>query len=620
MSARTAPLVCLLLVACGNGNTDGAGQDAQTEIELTSIGSVQGPGDASPVVGERVRVSGIVTGDFQDGDGDSGDLGGFYLQSVRADADARTSDGIFVYDAGGTGMDVSEGDRVEITGTVVEYFGETQVKPDQVTVTGSGTIEPLPIVLPATSTTTSTDGQTIADLEAWEGMLVRLPQELAVTDLYDLQRFGEVGLSADGRLFTFTNGRPPNVAGYAAHVESNNARRLTLDDGNRAQNVMPPRYIYSAGPEELALRTGDAIKGLIGVLRYSRGSGGDGNEGWRIEPIVAPEFERRNPRPGAPDVKGDIRIASFNVLNYFSTPDDAGEQCGPRGDIKCRGADTAEELERQRAKTVNAIALMNADVIALIELENNGDRALREITESLNQPGGAPEYDYIATGAVGDGAIRTGFIYRRASVDPVGDFAILDSDIDPRFRDRNRPALAQTFESTDGGRVTVVVNHFKSKGSSCANDGDPDRGDGQGNCNRTRTNAAIALADWLAEDPTGSGDPDVLIVGDLNAHVLEDPLTALKASGYVNLLERDGEGEPYSFVFRGNAGALDHALASLSLMPQVAATVEWHINADEAPVHDYNLEYGRDPALFDPTSPYRAADHDPVIIDLQLTP
>jgi len=165
--------------------------------------------------------------------------------------------------------------------------------------------------------------------------------------------------------------------------------------------------------------------------------------------------------------------------------------------------------------------------------------------------------------------------------------------------------------------LTVAVNHLKSKGSSCDADGDPNLGDGQGNCNVTRTSAAAALADWLAADPTGSGDADVLIIGDLNAYAMEDPLETFASAGYTNLLGT--QSAPYSFVFDAQAGALDHAIASASLAPQVVETIEWHINADEPRLLDYNLENGRDPDLFDGNTPYRASDHDPIVIGLDLT-
>ena len=194
--------------------------------------------------------------------------------------------------------------------------------------------------------------------------------------------------------------------------------------------------------------------------------------------------------------------------------------------------------------------------------------------------------------------------------------------MDARFIDtKSRPVLAQTFaQVSNGAEFTVVVHHLKSKGSSCDSIGDPDTGDGQGNCNLTRTSAATAMADWLAADPTSSGDADILIIGDTNAFNLEDPMTALGNAGFVDLVKNAAGLDTYSHLFNGASGALDHALASPSLVAQVAAAIEWHINADEPPLLDYNLEFGRDPNLFDGTTPYRSSDHDPLIIGLDLTP
>ena len=91
--------------------------------------------------------------------------------------------------------------------------------------------------------------------------------------------------------------------------------------------------------------------------------------------------------------------------------------------------------------------------------------------------------------------------------------------------------LAQAFVeigNTDFEPVTVAVNHLKSKGSPCDDIGDPDTGDGQGNCNLTRLAAAQAQVNWLAGDPTGSGSDDYLIIGDLNSYAMEDPIAAIK--------------------------------------------------------------------------------------------
>jgi predicted extracellular nuclease len=267
---------------------------------------------------------------------------------------------------------------------------------------------------------------------------------------------------------------------------------------------------------------------------------------------------------------------------------------------------------------VTALRTSGADIFGLTELENNADASLSALVAELNARAGNGAYAYIDTGEIHTDVIKAGLIYRTAAVTPVGTFALLDRSVDSRYNDaRNRPTLAQAFEvAATGARLSVVVAHLKSKGSSCDTDGDPNTGDGQGNCNLTRVNAAAALADWIAADPTGSGDTDYLLVGDMNAYYREDPIEVFRSAGLVDLLA--GQANPYSYAFAGQAGAFDYAFATSSLAPQVAGAIEWHINADEAPVRDYNLDFGRDPALFDATTPYRASDHDPTLVGLDL--
>ena len=167
---------------------------------------------------------------------------------------------------------------------------------------------------------------------------------------------------------------------------------------------------------------------------------------------------------------------------------------------------------------------------------------------------------------------------------------------------------------------TAVVNHLKSKGSDCNHVGDPDTGDGQGNCNITRTNAAEALVDWLDTDPTGSGDTDFLVLGDMNAYAQEDPITVFRDAGYVDTIDEFLGGEGYSYVFQGQSGYLDHALASPSLAAQVTGVTEWHINADEPIALDYNANFKSPNQVetFYSDDAYRSSDHDPVLVGLSL--
>jgi predicted extracellular nuclease len=350
-----------------------------------------------------------------------------------------------------------------------------------------------------------------------------------------------------------------------------------------------------------------------------------------------------NPRPLSPEpVGGSLQVAAMNTLNFFITADyptgnPLDNKCGPAHNVECRGWDFDQNMEfmRQRVKLLEALKGLNADVIGLNELENTtGVDAVGDPTNGiiagLNDILGAGTYAYIDTGVIGTDAIRVGMIYKPAKVTPIGTFKILDSSVDSRFIDtRSRPALAQTFEElATGARFTVVVNHLKSKGSACADIGDPDAGDGQGNCNGTRRLAAQALVDWLATDPTGSGDPDFLIMGDLNSYAREDPITAIKAGSddmagtsddYVNLISQYQGTYAYSYTFDGQAGYLDHALANNSLAAQVKGAADWHINSDEPDAVDYDTTF-KPPAqenLYEPNA-YRSSDHDPVVIGLKL--
>ena len=601
-------IAMLALASCSSGsNTNSPPPD--NALVVTPIHQIQGSGSSSPLDNSAVTIVGIVSGDLQDNDGDpNNNLGGFYVHELNADSDPATSEGIFVFDGSAAIVDVSIGDLVMVEGTVNEHFGETQISAALVTVTGSGSVQAVDVNLPV-------------DFEQHEGMLVRLPQTLTVASLYELERFGTVQLIAAARPYAYTNQNPPDASGYAAHQAEFAARSILLDDGRVEQNLDPIRYLNAGANPDYSIRSGDAVTELVGNVRFARGSGSSGTEGYRLIPTVDPLFESANPRPSAAVFAGTLRVVGFNALNFFSTIDAGQDNCGPSGSGGCRGADSAEELERQLSKLVTTLNLIDADVVGLMEIENNAGVALQMLVNRLNTASGNT-YDYVDTGTVGTDVITTAFLYKTTTVRLNGNAVILDSRVDIRFDEtRNRPSVAQSFvQSSNGAVFSVVVNHLKSKGSSCADGGDPDLNDGQGNCNATRTQAAVALADWIATDPTKSGDSDYLIIGDLNAFVFEDPLTALKTAGLISLLEASEAGDFWSSVFAGESGALDHALATASLLSQVSQAMAWHINSDEPVGLDYNTEFGRSPALFDATVPYRSSDHDPIIVDLELRP
>jgi len=609
------------------------------------IHEIQGRGPALTMPGAVVTVTAIVVGDFQEAD----ELSGFFLQEEDADTDGdpMTSEGIFVY-CGECPVAVQEGDQVEVTGKAEEFFGMSQLDISAAGAEGGlrivsqgNVVSPALLTLPFKG-----PGDAENTLEPYEGMLVRFPQALTITEFFQLGRYGQLVL-ADGRQAQYTLNNAPDEAGYAANREQLRAARIILDDPNNEQNIDPVYYPRPGGfAVDRYLRGGDTVEGLTAVLHWSF-AGTSGTEAWRLRPTeqYPVRFARSNPRMAPPQVAGGLRVASFNVLNYFNGDGQGG------GFPTDRGAHSPAELVRQTAKIVDALTTLDADIIGLQELENDygeGARsAVQSLLDALNGEAGPGAYAYVDPGMarLGDDQIAVGLLYRTVAVRlaPGTTPRVLDTPTDLfRGEGSNRAVLAATFEVADaersdyGARLTVAVNHFKSKGLStlsadgaCPENPNCDQNDGQGNWNRRRTRAAEALVDWLDGDPTGSKESDFLIIGDLNAYAMEDPVTTIEAAGYVNLLRQFGGSAPYSIAFDGQWGYLDHALASAGLAGQVGSAAIWHINADESSLLNYNdtiLDPGEaafqaKPAsteLYAPNA-YRSSDHDPVLIDINLS-
>ncbi len=570
----------------------------------TPIYQIQGSGSASSMDGDVVTTEGVVTSVY---DG----LRGFFIQDPVGDGDSATSDGIFIYYPSAPPV---EGDVVLVTGEVDEYYNQTELtNVSSVIACNTGSVSAVQVTMPFASAD---------DMEKYEGMLVTFPQTLYATENYNLARYGQFELSSGGRLMNPTNMVAPGQAAND-YQAANNLNNIWLDDGSSQENPDPIIHPMPTGlTSTTTMRAGYSINNLTGVVYY-------GHNKYFIEPIPAapPVFTTTtNPRTNAPeDVGGTLKVASFNVLNYFTTIDD--------GVNDARGADSAAEFTRQRTKIITAMLTMNADIIGLMEIENNGygaGSAIQDLVDGLNANGGTYAFIDPGTPTLGNDAIAVGLIYNTATVSPTGAAAVLDSSADPNFNDdKNRPALAQTFmEKSSGEKLTVAVNHLKSKGSSCSSIGDPDTGDGQGNCNLTRTSAMTAEVSWLAGDPTNSGDPDFLIIGDLNSYAMEDPVTVAKNAGYTDLLNHFVGPNAYTYIYYGQSGYLDHSLANASLFSQVVSATVWHINADEPRALDYNDDIADTSTgysdilnlgyLYSPT-PYRASDHDPVIVGLNLS-
>ena len=459
------------------------------------------------------------------------------------------------------------------------------------------------------------------DWKSLVGQKLTITGDLVIVDTYDLARRGQVKVARD-RLYVPTSRVDPNDAdanensfegggNIAKVVEArkyNENATIIIDDGSAQQNIFPPTLFPELGKTLPSVRVGSTIQGVSGKLVKA------GNA-----LLLIPDAPLRwtpAKRPERPSVgDADVTVASFNVLNYFTTIDN--------GKNRARGADTESELQRQEAKLVSAILALNADVVGLMEIENNLEAEIR-LVGALNEKAG--QQVYVGCGLPvgfrnvpgGQDAIRVGMIYRADRVKPMGGVSMIT---DGAFFKARTPVV-QTFKSKKGGKpFTVIVNHFKSKGgASDADKEDKRKGDGQGAYNATRRSQSLAVCKFIDRMTQADSNFRVLVIGDLNAYEQEDPIDAMRANGLVDLHERfksvNGAAKAdYSYVYRGQSGSLDHAMVTDAMVADVTGLATWHINADEPRSMDYNQEYNPKP-LFQP-DPFRSSDHDPVLIGIR---
>lgn len=567
---RLAPLLFCTLLSTVPGPARAA-----TDPAISLIGTLQGEGGHSPRQGQTVTVEGVVTGNFGDG------LGGFFIQDA-GDGNPKTSDGLFVIPADAKLATPRAGDRVRVTGQVVEDPADskrgslTALQATHLEIRGHGSIAPLRLTAAP------------RDWEALEGMLVRIdaPLSLNSTD----SRFAETTASFGGRLWTPTELAAPGSPAIDQVQADNARRRLILDDASNRRDPDRIWYLPAGIP-----RGGSVAQGVQGIVDQRHGS-------HRLQ-LTEPLSVTAAARPAAPQVDGALKVAVFNLENLFNGDGSGG------GFPTRRGAKSPAQLQAQTAKLVATLHALDADIAALMELENDGygpHSSLAQFVDALNADGG--DWAYIDAGkGPGQDDIRVGLIYRAGKVQPLGAPAVLEGG---PFGDRSRVPLAQAFKRGDGPAFVVVANHLKSKGCSDAEGADRDQEDGQGCWNALRLDSAKRLDAWLKTDPTGHGSELKLMVGDFNAYAMEDPVRALRDAGWADAFKAAGVQHPYSYVYNGQSGRLDHALLSPALAQRLKGAAEWHSNADEADAEGYAGNNG--------PGPWRSSDHDPMLLGFDL--
>jgi predicted extracellular nuclease len=564
-----------------------------------SIGDLQGSAARSPYEGREVSLQGVVTGNFVSG------LEGFFMQDASGaeDGNPTTSDGLFVVWKRDAQPKVRRGEKLQVSGRVVELGSRaptlTALVDARIEVLGRAAVQ---------ATVVGSAPARAQDWEALEGMWLRLPGPLVVSGNGNLLRYGELQLAFGERLRAPTDVAAPGAKAQAV-AEDNRRRGLIIDDARSAENPRRLWFLEAPLSDQQSLRAGSRVFGIEGVLDARHGR-------WRLQLTEQLGRIESAPRPAPPVLPQGLRLASVNLLNLFNGNGRGG------GFPTERGASSLQEFRRQRDKHVATLGTLQPDIVAFQELENDGTgagSALDELLQALNRSlGEAGDYRGVVAGGR-DSPIRVGLAYRSQRLEALGAFAELSTGA---FASGSRPPLAQSFRDLPSGRrLTVVANHFKSKGgcpgAGEGEAGDRDSGDGQGCWNASRVAAARALDLWMKSDPTSASTPHRVLLGDFNAYTREDPLRLLRSLGWRDALPIRGAAQPHhSYVFDGQAGTLDHALVSPSLAGAVTAAVVWQINSDEGSWFDYRLE--RRPADLYTPEPFASSDHDPLILVLDL--
>ena len=512
--------------------------------------------------------------------------------------------------------------------------------------------EPVALKLPVSS---------MQELKRIKGKRVKLVQDLVVSDLYGagygLGNYGQFAISSKLHFQPTELMTAAEVLKNPKILTAKEKDYLLVDDGSMQ---LHPSYIPFPNKQGFSatnsLRIGDTLKaGSIGTLRA-----------YKKHYIFIPEInlldkntsEQLNIQPAKwqalPEVdsRSNLVVASMNLGNYFNGNFN-GKPKRKKGFPTARGAKTYQGFQLQTAKIVSALKKIDADIIALMEIENDGygkHSAIADLTRALNSSltgsldSQKNHYRYVIPnkkdlhqGKLGHSAISVGLLYRKNTVKLVGDAQVFNAKMSKalqtkvRFNDKlNRPSLIQKFKQGDQ-TIVIAVNHFKSKGKRCKTPYKADKADQlQGNCNQTRKEAAIALTQFLSKQFNTGFDADfernsdnILILGDLNSYSQEDPLLALYNSGYSNLNTIFPAPKPsFSYSHQGYLGNLDHGLVNKKLLTQVRSFDAWHINSVEDVLLDYNTEKnGHEyPAIdhYGEPDEKRSSDHDPLIIGIEL--
>ncbi|MEZ8692750.1 ExeM/NucH family extracellular endonuclease [Vibrio splendidus] len=621
----------------------------------TLISELQGDSWASPytdpangkfISDETFTVEGVITAIQSEAlDGDV--AVGFYMQDETPDSDPKTSDGIFVV---GDITGLSVGDKVQVNGPVEENFGWTQIPATTIKAVGTGSVTAVNLDQVAS------DSEFDFTLERHEGMLVNITSavDMRVSRSYSMdegpQRYNLV-LSQGKESVHPNQANFPGTDEAAKAADCNDDARLVVESFAKDTVGAPAWYsdfaktdIDQNGSTEDFIRVGDRASNLQGVLGYSYSDyrfyvTEDANN----DTFIA----RGNNRDLAPKVDaGDVRIATFNVQEFFNSLQGGGESNDFLAFDATPGAQDSTQFDHQTAKLVAALTALDADIVGLMEIENNGFEESSAISYLVTQLNAdlpeAKQYNIASSEGlttVGELATANFVIFRPSTVglDSLQVIPMPKQEAENGEFTTQHAAVVPVFSFKDREeKLVVAVNHFADKDQICLEDTSDD--DRQGGCENLRVSAADYLGQKLAKM-----EGEKVILGSLNAFNNEDAITVLTdrsgapenyeiktaektfigeeslheegvivadSYGFENVMQIV-DPNSYNVVQGDENGSLDYILTSAGLKSKVIGATHWNINASESQTLDSRHELGQ--AYSDS---FRAAGHDPVVLSI----
>ncbi len=372
------------------------------------------------------------------------------------------------------------------------------------------------------------------------------------------------------RTFSPTNQAYPESQEYYNIIQANSNGQITLTNvggehrlGERIENLTV--YVSSTS----------SVK-AVGTPTFVGNTRAELNKGYPSVDMVG---------------KHTLLICAFNLEYYLV--DNLGTGYGP---------DNAQQASKQHAKIMDALTHIQADIFGFVEIEQ-GQSALRKLADAMTSATGK-KYTFINDGGSSSGSYtKSGYIYCSETVEPYGDIRNNNVGV------VNRKKMQAFTEKATGEKFIFSLNHFKAKSGSGYGD-NADQGDGQGPYNADRVEEAKSVLSQYNSNRSYYNDEDILIMGDLNAYGKEDPIITLLEGGMTDLHRYFHADSSYSYVYRGQAGYLDHALANETMLTQITGMQAYHINSDEK--DSYTYDRSNDQTMF------RSSDHDPILVGLSL--